>query len=129
MPVGQAAEVSLQIEDTGGLGSFPMEIRAVPSDMEGENTVVSIDGLEPGVPSRREVRVDPGGTTELNVSVRFADLEPFRTFDLIFVSDPGTDEEQILQSVGLLNMQSTVESDADAPTRLRLFDPQICSGN
>lgn len=124
MPVAETREVIFEVTDTGGLGSFPAEIRAVPSDMEGENTVISLDGQEPGAPARREVFVQPGGTAEVGVTVRFTEIEPFRPFELILISDPGTAREQILQSTGLLNVESVVES-SDGGVRLQTREPTI----
>ncbi len=96
---GNAEEIVFQIQDTGGGSTLPYEIRVQPADMEEDNTLIGLDGQDPGQTVRGEIRFF-GSTAEVGVQVEALGYDPFRFFNIVLVANPG-DEEVVLDSVGV----------------------------
>ena len=92
--VGQPTVLPIEFTDlVGNGGEFEVQIVTMRSDMNpNAPRVISLDGLPPGEPVVRTVKLPPGGTAELEVEARMLDHEPFVFYDIILMvaGDDGT---------------------------------------
>ncbi|MEM9412107.1 MAG: LamG domain-containing protein, partial [Planctomycetota bacterium] len=85
--VDELFELPISISDPTGLGSeVEVQIVSMRSDMDpNAPSIVSLDGLPPGEPVVRTVKLPPEGTADLNIDVRYLDHEPFVFYDIILM--------------------------------------------
>ncbi len=96
---GVAQELVFQIQNTGGRPSLPYEFRVEPANMDEENQLIGLNGLEPGQAVSGQMRFF-GNRAEVTVGVEALAYDPFRFFNIVLVANPGG-EEVILDSVGV----------------------------
>ena len=103
VPVGLTQDLSIVIENTDApVDLVPYEIRAFDSGTMLPADTISLDGLPPGEPVTRSVKLPPRSTGQVDFTVTPLEHEPFGFFDIVMLTDvEGDGVFEPLVSVGL----------------------------
>lgn len=86
--------------------SVPIEIRATGGDMLPSDSV-SLDGLPPGKPIVRTIKIPPGETSSINFDIDFLQHNPFDVHDITLYTDTDMDGNyEALKSIGARSVAS-----------------------
>lgn len=102
--LGLSRRVRFDIENISEpTGSLAYMIETMPSDPMGGTSIISLDGLPPGEPIVRTVKIPPGETGSVEVQASFAEFAPFRHEEVILMIDSDGDgtAENAAESIAL----------------------------
>ncbi|MFO0829616.1 MAG: LamG-like jellyroll fold domain-containing protein [Phycisphaerales bacterium] len=107
VPWETATSVNFTVSSAGFGGDLPYLIKALPSDMESGNEVVSLNGLPPGTRYIGNLSVQPGQTVPLTFEAAFIAPDSFRWYDVILEIDPDGDGiYQPISSIGIHQVEA-----------------------
>jgi len=103
-PVHTANPIVLEIENVTGPGdTHEFSVVALVADGSGEGSgTVSLDGLPPGKPVVRTIKIPPGETQQAEVTVDVLKHDAFTFHDLLVMMDQdGDGNDEVVESIGL----------------------------
>jgi len=86
--------------------SVPIEIRATGGNMLPSDNL-SLDGLPPGKPVVRTIKLPPGETSSINFDIEFLEHNPFDIHDIVLYTDMDMDGNyEAAKSIGARSVES-----------------------
>jgi hypothetical protein len=112
---GIGTVIEFEAENTDNPDNFlDYQIIAMPANMNPNAEGVSLDGLPPGEPVVRTVKIPPGEEGIIEVGVRIPDHEPFVFYDIILMYDENDDG--IMEAAASASVRSVYADDPGCST-------------
>jgi len=126
-----AAQVIFDVTNRGAAGTLAFELNALPADRtQPSNTLVSLDGRNPGVAVRGAVTVPAGETRQVQVDASFLAYRPFEVYDVVVSADLDGGGAAQVASAGLRSLPADCNRNGH-PDSLDLFqgNSHDCNSN